>query len=109
MPCGKGRKRRNPASRHSDDRRDWRACHSRGYRIRTCGLLRPRQTAPNPNDSSNQEVASSQQDGCTNGCTSDGKNEQADKLAMLAAAVNALTPEDRARLAAMLAGQVEGG
>lgn len=40
--------------------------------------------------------------GCTTGCTSDGKSEPTDPLAALAAAVMALSPGDRARLAAML-------
>jgi hypothetical protein len=41
--------------------------------------------------------------GCTSGCTSEAKTEPADPLALLAAALLALSPADRARLAALLA------
>jgi hypothetical protein len=53
-------------------------------------------------------VAPSGTDGCTTGCTSDGKTEQADPLGVLAAALLGLSPTDRARLAAMLLGQQPG-
>jgi hypothetical protein len=43
--------------------------------------------------------------GCTSGCTSEVKSEQADPLAPLAAALLGLSAADRARLAAMLLGQ----
>jgi hypothetical protein len=39
---------------------------------------------------------------CTSGCTSEAKTEQTDPVAALAAALLGLSPEDRARLAAML-------
>jgi hypothetical protein len=47
-------------------------------------------------------------DGCTNGCTGEGAPEHADPVAALAAALLGLSAEDRARLAALLAGQ-QGG
>jgi hypothetical protein len=47
--------------------------------------------------------------GCTAGCTSFEKSDQTDPLAAIAAAVNALSPEDRERLAAVLTGQKERG
>jgi hypothetical protein len=40
--------------------------------------------------------------GCTSGCTSEAKVGQTDPVAALAAALHGLSPEDRARLAAML-------
>jgi hypothetical protein len=47
---------------------------------------------------------------CTPVCTSEGKTDQADPLAALAAALLGLAPADRARLAALLvaAGKPEG-
>jgi hypothetical protein len=41
----------------------------------------------------------------SSGCTTEGKPQQADPLAPLAAALLGLSPADRARLAAMLLGQ----
>jgi hypothetical protein len=41
---------------------------------------------------------------CTSGCTNEAKPEQTDHLAALAAALLGLSPEDRARLAALLIG-----
>jgi hypothetical protein len=43
--------------------------------------------------------------GCTTGCTSDDRTHQPDPLASLAATLLGLSPEDRARLAALLLGQ----
>ena len=45
---------------------------------------------------------------CTTACTNEGKPEQPDPLAALAAALLGLSPADRARLAALLLGQPEG-
>jgi hypothetical protein len=45
-------------------------------------------------------------EGTQSGCTSEGKLDQADPLAALAAALLGLSPADRARLAAMLLGQL---
>jgi hypothetical protein len=45
---------------------------------------------------------------CTPACTSEAKPEQTDPLAPLAAALLALSAEDRARLAAMLLAQPKG-
>jgi len=56
----------------------------------------------------NKEVAPTQQSGCTTGCTIDGKSEQTDPVAALAAALGGLSPADRARLAALLTGQQTG-
>ena len=53
-------------------------------------------------------LAASASDACTGACTNEAKPEQADPLATLAAALLGLSPEDRARLAAMLLGQEEG-
>jgi hypothetical protein len=47
--------------------------------------------------------------GCTNRCTSEGKTDRADPVAALAAALLGLSPEDRARLAAILLGNQQGG
>jgi hypothetical protein len=44
---------------------------------------------------------------CTPVCTSNTENVNADPLGQLAAALLALSPADRARLAAMLTGQAE--
>jgi hypothetical protein len=48
-------------------------------------------------------VTSSEPSCCTSGCTSEAESANADPLAQLAAALLALSPADRARLAAMLA------
>jgi hypothetical protein len=53
-------------------------------------------------------LTASAADSCTTGCTSEGKPEQADPLAPLAAALLGLSLADRARLAAMLLGQQTG-
>jgi hypothetical protein len=45
---------------------------------------------------------------CTRVCTSDAGNVNADPVTALAAALVALSPEDRSRLAALLTGQAEG-
>jgi hypothetical protein len=45
--------------------------------------------------------------GCATGCTGNAKNARADALDQLAAALLALSPADRAPLAAMLTGQGE--
>jgi hypothetical protein len=61
------------------------------------------------------QVATDKQDAttlptvCTSVCTSEGKPQQPDPLEALAAALLGLSPEDRARLAAMLLGQQQGG
>jgi hypothetical protein len=47
-------------------------------------------------------------DRCTTGCTNEGKTENTDPLAPLAAALLGLSPADRARLAAILLGQLPG-
>jgi hypothetical protein len=52
-----------------------------------------------------QADTSSPSSGCTTGCTSEAKPEQADPLTPLAAALLGLSQTDRARLAAMLLGQ----
>jgi hypothetical protein len=44
--------------------------------------------------------------GCTNRCTSEGKPDHADPVAALAVALLGLSPEDKARLAALLLGRV---
>jgi hypothetical protein len=54
-----------------------------------------------------KRLATSAPNACTTACTSEGKAEQADPLATLAAALLGLSPDDRARLAAMLLGQQE--
>jgi hypothetical protein len=46
---------------------------------------------------------------CTAACTSKAESADADPLAQLAASLLALSPADRARLVAMLAGQGEAG
>jgi hypothetical protein len=51
---------------------------------------------------------SSEPSRCTSRCTNEGKTEQADPLASLAAALLGLSPADRTRLAAMLLGQQSG-
>src|SRR5262249_38697247 len=79
----------------------------RGDRIRTSGLLNPIPEGQRRNELSPHEVTSDQQPGCTSGCTNQGKPEQADPLAALAAALMGLSAEDRARLAAMLLGRQE--
>jgi hypothetical protein len=45
---------------------------------------------------------------CTSGCTSEGQTANADPLAPLAAALLALSPADRARLAALLTAATPG-
>jgi hypothetical protein len=47
-------------------------------------------------------LASGSQSSCTTGCTSEAKPDHADPLASLAATLRGLSPEDRARLAAIL-------
>ncbi|MGH7226159.1 MAG: hypothetical protein ACRELF_23335, partial [Gemmataceae bacterium] len=55
-----------------------------------------------------QAISASAANACTTACTSDGKNEQTDPLAAIADKLMSLSPADRARLAAMLAGQGQG-
>jgi hypothetical protein len=50
----------------------------------------------------NKGLATTDDFSCTNGCTSDGKSERVDPVATLAAVLLALSPEDRARLGALL-------
>jgi hypothetical protein len=54
-----------------------------------------------------QEVTASDPDRCTSGCTSEGKTEQADSVATIAAAMAKLSSADRERLAAILLSQKE--
>jgi hypothetical protein len=77
----------------------------RGDWIRTSDLLNPIQEQTQPNPLPDKPDASGGPSGCTSGCTSEGKPEQADPLATLAAALLGLSPADRARLAATLLGQ----
>ncbi len=58
-----------------------------------------------PQPPSEPEVAPRLPAACTNACTSEGKSEQTDPLAALAAALLGLPAEDRARLAALLLGR----
>jgi hypothetical protein len=51
---------------------------------------------------SDQADTATPQSACTNACTSNPEQGQADPLAGLAAALLALSPADRARLAALL-------
>jgi hypothetical protein len=60
------------------------------------------------NSAAQQGDTSSLESVCTPVCTSEGKPEQADPLATLAAALLGLSPADRARLAALLLGQHPG-
>jgi len=75
---------------------------SRGDWIRTSDLLNPIQETTPPNPMSRMDDASSASFGCTTGCTSETKPEHAGSLEQLAAALEALSPADRARLAAIL-------
>jgi len=50
-------------------------------------------------------LAANTSDACTTACTSKGESGQADPVAALAAALLNLSPDDRARLAAMLVGK----
>ena len=49
-------------------------------------------------------VTSTPEDGCTTGCTSEPETDHADPVAKIAAALLALSPADRDRLAALLLG-----
>jgi integrase len=60
---------------------------------------------PNNASQTDKGLTASAAGGCTTGCTSEGKLEQDDPLAPLAAALLGLSPAGRARLAAMLLGQ----
>src|SRR5262245_10503340 len=72
-----------------------------GGGIRTRDLLNAIQEGPHRNPLSCQVDAPSPSSGCTTGCTTEPKPAQADPLAAIAAALLGLSPEDRARLAAM--------
>jgi hypothetical protein len=73
------------------------------------GRLDPNQRPPEPHSGTDAaQVAIEKQDAatpptvCTSVCTSEAKTGQTDSVAALAAALLGLSPEDRARLAAML-------
>jgi hypothetical protein len=70
--------------------------------------LNPIQGPTHPYPLPHKVDTSSQQSGCTTGCTSEGKHQQPDPLEALAAVLLGLSPEDRARLAALLLGQQQG-
>jgi len=75
---------------------------SRGDWIRTSDLLNPIQEPMPPNPLQHIADASNASSRCTTGCTSEPKADHGDPLAQLATALKALSPEDRARLAAIL-------
>jgi hypothetical protein len=75
--------------------------------MRTSNVLNPIQEHPQPNPLQRKPDASGLQSGCTTGCTIEAENTNADPLAGIAATLLALSPADRARLAAMLTGQNE--
>jgi hypothetical protein len=53
-------------------------------------------------------VTSSESGACTAACTSEPETDHADPVATIAAALSALSPADRARLAALLMSGVSG-
>jgi hypothetical protein len=71
-------------------------------------LLAENQTDPQLNERPRKAVAERTAGRCTSGCTSEGESEHANPVATLAAALLALSPADRARLAALLNGQGKG-
>ena len=77
----------------------------RGERIRTSDLLNPIQEPQQPNSLPDKPLTSNPQTACTPACTGEAKSEQTDPVAAIADALAALTPADRARLAALLARQ----
>ncbi len=74
-----------------------------GRRIRTADLLSPRQDAGPSEPQEKRANARDPSTRCTTGCTSEAKTEQTDPVATIAAALLALSADDRARLAAILA------
>jgi hypothetical protein len=83
------------------------------YRVGATGLepVTPSVSSKGRPDASeaNKGLAEQAPNGCTSGCTDKENIEQPDRLAALAAALLSLSPADRARLAAMLLSQQEGG
>ena len=80
-----------------------RSLTNRGGRIRTADLLRPRQEAGPSEPQEKRANARDPSTRCTTGCTSEAKTEQTDPVATIAAVLLALSADDRARLAAILA------
>jgi hypothetical protein len=67
--------------------------------------LRPHGPEPSSSTSKTPEkqaISATTENACTPACTSEGKSEQTDPVAALAAALLSLSPTDRARLAALL-------
>jgi hypothetical protein len=85
-----------------------RALQCRGGRIRTSDLLNPIQGPAQPNPLPGKGDAPSPPSACTNACTGEAGNANAGTVESLAAALLALSPADRARLAALLLGQQAG-
>jgi hypothetical protein len=84
--------------------------------FRMSGRLDSNQRPPEPHSGSHAtQVDSRKQDVaalptvCTSVCTNGGEQDKTDPLAALAAALLSLSSADRARLAAVLLGQPEGG
>ena len=76
-----------------------------GDRIRTgdVQLGKPHEAAPNL--ITHQVDTARPLPACTSACTGEGQSEQPDPVMVLAAKLAKLSPEERARLAAMLTGQ----
>jgi hypothetical protein len=70
--------------------------------------LNPIQEPTTPNRLSDKEDMPGPPSACTPACTSEGKPDRADPVVALAAALLGLSPEDKARLAALLLGQEAG-
>src|SRR5262249_35515391 len=86
-----------------------RAFRSGAGGVRTRDLLNAIQAEEQRNSIPHQVDAPSTESRCTSGCTSEAEGEQTDPGASLAAALLGLSPEDRARLAAMLLGKADNG
>jgi hypothetical protein len=74
----------------------------RGDWIRTSDLLNPIQSGSLPNSLTEIVDASSLSAACTSACTNGEKNNRPDNIEALAAALRALSAEERARLLALL-------
>jgi hypothetical protein len=69
---------------------------------KTGARLNPIQETQQPKSLLDKRVAPDKQSACTPACTTEGQNEQTDPVAALAATLLSLSPNDRARLAALL-------
>jgi hypothetical protein len=73
-----------------------------GDRIRTGDVQLGNRPGADPNEMTNQHVASPHSAACTSACTNDEKNVRRGNIEALAAALRALSAEERGRLLALL-------